>query len=146
MNTIDLQHKIGEQLNFCDTKNDRGIKFRFVVIETGRAYGRDCCLINNDAPLVEVWDMQMPQFVSRYYISTLIDGTAFDNGIKLRWWRTSMADRSTSFDSRETMDASNVRHTQTRRQHNDLRLPVPSFLRLGSIVFEATCVLPCGVL
>ena len=83
MNTIDLQHKIGEQLNFCDTKNDRGIKFRFVVIETGRAYGRDCCLINNDAPMVEVWDKQMPQFISRYYISTLLEGRAFDNGINL---------------------------------------------------------------
>lgn len=58
--------------NFCTTTNDRGITFELRLINTGDRYGRNNCLINDQAPMIEFWDTRYHQFVSRYYLSTLL--------------------------------------------------------------------------
>ena len=81
MNTIDNITKIGNTLNFCDTRNNHGRTFRFTIINTGDAYGRNLCLLNDKEPMVEVWDTtQAPQMVSRYYISTLLGTDNYGTG------------------------------------------------------------------
>jgi ABC-type uncharacterized transport system ATPase subunit len=50
------------------------------IVEKGDRYGRNNCLLHGeDEPLVEVYDAEYPhteygQFISRYYMSTLLDG------------------------------------------------------------------------
>jgi hypothetical protein len=66
-------------------------RFNVRIVRTGDAYGLGDCLINNDKPMIEFYDrahMHTPrgQFVSRYYISTLLDrpdglGLALDAGV-----------------------------------------------------------------
>ena len=66
-------------------------RFNVRIVRTGDAYGLDDRLINDGAPLVEFYDnrhMHTPrgQFVSRYYIDTLLDrpdglGLALDGGV-----------------------------------------------------------------
>lgn len=79
--TIDNITTIGNQMNFCDTHNDQGIKFRFTIVKTGDKYGRNNCLTNDGDHMVEVWDMtpRCTQMVSRYYISTLLGFSQFSN-------------------------------------------------------------------
>lgn len=60
--------------------NDRGIPFVVRVVRKADRYGLDNCLIHNeDEPLVEVYDAryaftQYGQFVSRYYMNTILEG------------------------------------------------------------------------
>ena len=69
-------------------------KFNVRIVKTGDKYGRNDCLVNNKEPMVEFYDSRFSdrdfdgrgQFVSRYYISTLIsskypNGLCLDGGI-----------------------------------------------------------------
>ena len=52
-------------------------KWNVRIVKTGDKYGRDMCLTNDKAPMVEFYDNRYPhteygQFVSRYYISTIL--------------------------------------------------------------------------
>jgi predicted amidohydrolase len=56
--------------------------FNVRIVNTGDTYGRNDCLVNDKAKLVEFYDkrylqdswMGRGQFVSRYYASTLLKG------------------------------------------------------------------------
>ena len=53
-------------------------KWNVRIVKTGDKYGRDMCLTNDKAPMVEFYDSRYPhtqygQFVSRYYISTILN-------------------------------------------------------------------------
>jgi hypothetical protein len=69
-------------------------KFNVRIVNTGDKYGRNDCLVNDKAPMVEFYDSRYNdsdfdgrgQFVSRYYISTLVtsqypNGLCLDGGI-----------------------------------------------------------------
>lgn len=66
-------------------------KFNVRILRKGDKYGRDECLTHNeDRPLVEFYDTRYPhtqygQFVSRYYVSTLLEsdtgGLCLDGGV-----------------------------------------------------------------
>ena len=64
-------------------------KFNVRIVNAGDKYGRDFCLTNDGEPLVEFYDSRYPhtefgQFVSRYFVSTLINhdrGLVLDGGI-----------------------------------------------------------------
>jgi hypothetical protein len=63
-------------IKFCKITNDAGREFQLRIVEVGDAYGRNNCLIHDKAeygPMVEFWDMTHNQFVSRYYIETLLE-------------------------------------------------------------------------
>ena len=57
-------------------------KYNIRVVNTGDKYGRNDCLTNDKAPMVEFYDtrynqadwMGRGQFVSRYYVDTILDG------------------------------------------------------------------------
>lgn len=65
-------------------------KYNVRVVQTGDKYGRNDCLTNDQAPMVEFYDarynqsdwMGRGQFVSRYYVDTIMDGT-YPNGLSL---------------------------------------------------------------
>jgi hypothetical protein len=65
-------------------------KFNIRVVNTGDKYGRDDCLTNEKAQMVEFYDsrfdhkssMGRGQFVSRYYTSTILGGE-YSNGLCL---------------------------------------------------------------
>ena len=65
-------------------------KFNIRIVATGDKYGRNDCLTNDKAPLVEFYDsrydmadfMGRGQFVSRYYVDTILDGE-YPNGLWL---------------------------------------------------------------
>lgn len=83
MNTLDNITFIGSTPNFCNTQNHHKRSFRFTIINTGDAYGRNNCLINDKEPMVEIWDTtetRTTQMVSRYYISTLLGFDQFSTG------------------------------------------------------------------
>jgi hypothetical protein len=88
--------------NLLDVERDQLWNVR--IVENGDSYGRDMCLTHDEAdPLVEFYDadvsfndgpkdigMKLGQFVSRYYMSTLMDdgdpigdgrGFCLDNGV-----------------------------------------------------------------
>ena len=56
-------------------------KFNVRVVNIGDKYGLNDCLVNNKAPIVEFYDSRFTkgadrgQFVSRYYVSTILDGS-----------------------------------------------------------------------
>jgi len=56
-------------------------KFNVRIVNNGQSYGRTGSLVHDrDDPLVEFYDSRYPhtefgQFVSRYYASTLLDGS-----------------------------------------------------------------------
>jgi len=67
-------------------------KWNVRIVKTGDKYGRDMCLTNDKAPMVEFYDSRYPhteygQFVSRYYISTILSqdsrGGKYSNGLCL---------------------------------------------------------------
>ena len=69
-------------------KAANGIAFRVELVAPGAAYGRDNCLTNDsDETLVEFLDTRYfgGQFISRYYLSTLLEktegGLCLDGGI-----------------------------------------------------------------
>ena len=55
-------------------------KFNVRIVRRGDGYGLNLCLTHNQAePLVEFYDARYPhtefgQFVSRYYVSTILEG------------------------------------------------------------------------
>ena len=57
-------------------------KFNIRIVNTGDKYGRKDCLTNDKAPMVEFYDsrydmddfMGRGQFVSRYYVDTILNG------------------------------------------------------------------------
>jgi hypothetical protein len=65
-------------------------KFNVRIVKLGDKYGRKDCLTNNRLPLVEFYDsrydledfMGRGQFVSRYYVDTILDGK-YPNGLWL---------------------------------------------------------------
>jgi hypothetical protein len=65
-------------------------KFNVRVVNTGDKYGRFDCLTNDAAPMVEFYDsrynhdadMGRGQFVSRYFVSTIL-GSEYPNGLSL---------------------------------------------------------------
>ena len=65
--------------------------FNIRIVNTGDTYGRNDCLVNDKARLVEFYDkrylhdswMGRGQFVSRYYASTLLDGSGYPTGLCL---------------------------------------------------------------
>lgn len=65
-------------------------KYNVRVVQVGDKYGRNDCLINDKAPLVEFYDvryndpsfMGRGQFVSRYYVDTIMEGD-YPNGLSL---------------------------------------------------------------
>jgi hypothetical protein len=65
-------------------------KYNVRVVNTGDKYGRNDCLTNNKAPMVEFYDtrynhadsMGRGQFVSRYYVDTILD-SEYPNGLSL---------------------------------------------------------------
>lgn len=67
-------------------------KWNVRIVNTGDNYGRAMCLTNDKAPMVEFYDVRYPhtqygQFVSRYYISTILSqdsrGGEYSNGLCL---------------------------------------------------------------
>lgn len=79
-------------IKFCKITNSEGTPFEARIVEVGDAYGRNNCLIHDKSkygPMVEFWDMRHEQFVSRYYISTLLEspnraagyGLCLDGGV-----------------------------------------------------------------
>lgn len=78
-------------------------KFNVRIVNTGDKYGRDFCLTHTkDEPLVEFYDTRYPhtqfgQFVSRYYIDTLLErdtgGLCLDGGVPS--WTVSAEDMAT---------------------------------------------------
>jgi hypothetical protein len=70
-------------------------KWNVRIVNTGDTYGRAMCLTNYKAPMVEFYDISCPdiqygaygQFVSRYYISTILSqdsrGGEYSNGLCL---------------------------------------------------------------
>jgi hypothetical protein len=77
-------------------------KFNVRVVNTGDKYGRDFCLTNDKAPMVEFYDTRYPhtqygQFVSRYYVDTLLErdtgGLCLDGGVPS--WTVSAEDMAT---------------------------------------------------
>lgn len=77
-----------------------GVPFTAQILRTGDKYGRDKCLtLNEDNPLglmVEFYDARYPfeldktervtlgQFVSRYYVNTLLTGPSVGHGLDLQ--------------------------------------------------------------
>ena len=65
------------------------MRFNTRIIPTGGAYGRNDCLTNDKAPLIEFYDPRyqhtsMGQFVSRYNIGTILNHTGalcLDGGV-----------------------------------------------------------------
>ena len=67
-------------------------KWNVRIVNTGDNYGLNMCLLNVKAPMVEFYDNRYPhtqygQFVSRYYISTILSqdsrGGEYSNGLCL---------------------------------------------------------------
>ena len=58
---------------------DKMRKFQIRIVNTGDHYGLNDVLVNDDDALVEFWDHTTfedeGQFVSRYFVSTIVDHT-----------------------------------------------------------------------
>lgn len=55
-------------------------KFNVRIVNKGDKYGLNDCLVNDEKPMVEFYDTRYPhtqygQFVSRYYVETILDGS-----------------------------------------------------------------------
>jgi len=76
-------------MSIQDIENESGQPFRMRVVNNGDKYGRDMCLTHSeDNPLIEFYDRRyshdvdpegtpLGQFVSRYYLSTLVGEDGF---------------------------------------------------------------------
>ena len=69
-------------------------KFNVRIVNKGDMYSRNFCLMHNDErPMIEFYDSRYPhtkfgQFVSRYYVGTLLDhdgGLCLDGGNPDEW-------------------------------------------------------------
>jgi hypothetical protein len=77
-------------------------KFNVRVVNTGDRYGVNDCLVNTKPPMVEFYDSRFTkgadgdrgQFVSRYYVDTILDGSncglCLDGGVSA--WTVSAED------------------------------------------------------
>lgn len=72
--------------------NRHGIPFNVKVVQKGESYGRNNCLTHDrDDALVEFYDARYVdgrfseegQFVSRYYVSTLLESANYPRGLCL---------------------------------------------------------------
>lgn len=69
--------------------NNKGNKFLVRLVRKGDRYGLDHCLVNQEnETLVEVYDAEYAhtefgQFISRYYMKTLLEGNSRNTGINL---------------------------------------------------------------
>lgn len=68
--------------------NDGGRIWIVAIVPTGGRYGRNNCLTNDGAPMVEFYDPTaefdpLGQFVSRYYLTTLLESTTCPSGLCL---------------------------------------------------------------
>lgn len=82
-------------MNILTVTTDKGRPFTVKIIRKGEAYGRDDCLTHDDEQdfgnMVEFYDASQDpakfdaegQFVSRYYISTIMEGVYADQGLCL---------------------------------------------------------------
>ena len=90
--------------------NERGQPWTIRIVEEGDKYGRDDCLTyEKDEPVVEFYDADHPhdidpisgtilgQFVSRYYISTIMDGNG--GGLNLMGYEPKWTINSLAMDS-----------------------------------------------
>jgi hypothetical protein len=77
-------------------------KFNVRIVNKGDKYGLNDCLVNDKAPMVEFYDTRYPhtqygQFVSRYYVDTILDGSdcglCLDGGVPS--WTVSAEDMKT---------------------------------------------------
>lgn len=75
-----------------NVKNSKGRTFNVAIINKGDAYGLDNCLTHEEVePMVEFYDAdqdpakfgELGQFVSRYYVKTLLGGNARNVGLSL---------------------------------------------------------------
>ena len=63
--------------------------FNVRIVNPGDKYGLNFCLTHEGTkPMVEFYDSRYPhtqygQFVSRYYLDTLLDGSTYPNGLCL---------------------------------------------------------------
>jgi hypothetical protein len=82
------------EIQSLDIPGANGVPFRAVYLPTGATYGRGGCLTNEGPAMVEFYDMRYPQcaldvdvvagqFVSRYYVGTLLDSHAAGSGLCL---------------------------------------------------------------
>lgn len=63
-------------------------KWNVRVVNIGDKYGRNMCLTNITAPMVEFYDVryshtQYGQFISRYYITTILSENEYPTGLCL---------------------------------------------------------------
>jgi hypothetical protein len=66
-------------------------KFNVRIVNTGDKFGRNDCLVNSKGAMVEFYDTRYTdsdfadrgQFVSRYYVSTLLEDNQYPNGLCL---------------------------------------------------------------
>ena len=66
-------------------------KFNVRIVNNGDKYGVNDCLTNNKGSMIEFYDSRFTQgadgnrgqFVTRYYISTLLAGSQYPNGLCL---------------------------------------------------------------
>jgi hypothetical protein len=90
---------IGEKLTYlekvfkCPNTSGQIVNWKVRILKNGDKYGRDNCLTNEGKPLVEFISMDVDkkafpdgQFVSRYYLSTLLErpkpaGLCLDGGV-----------------------------------------------------------------
>ena len=77
-------------------------KFNVRIVNKGDKYGLNDCLVNDEKPMVEFYDTRYPhtqygQFVSRYYVETILDGSecglCLDGGVPS--WTVSAEDMKT---------------------------------------------------
>lgn len=79
--------------NLSVVNSENGRKWNIRIVDTGDNYGLNDCLVNDDPAMVEFWDLKHSeegQFVSRYFISTLLDGECprglcLDGGFPDEW-------------------------------------------------------------
>lgn len=84
-----MPHAIS-QWSFKEAIMKKVENFNVRIVNTGDKYGRNDCLVNGSAPMVEFYDSRYSdkdfngrgQFVSRYYITTLL-GSEYPNGLSL---------------------------------------------------------------
>lgn len=69
--------------------NNKGTPFMVRIVRKGNGYGMNFCITHNeDQALVEFYDARYPhtafgQFVSRYYITTIVENSDRDCGLDL---------------------------------------------------------------
>ena len=81
---------IEKSFDFGSKNSSASSKWKVRIVKKGEKYGRDYCLVNDKDTLVEFYDMTVDknsfpsgQFVSRYYLSALLDGSNGANGLCL---------------------------------------------------------------